>query len=151
MEKSIIPVNATGNIYFFNNIKFLIATLSVVWHLQNIHMGQQVKTHKCAIPLTILAPPESASLPGNRIDQWNWSFRGTCRDFPPSYLRLGGPGARRLRRATARRVKQKLTSVQERSDEEGAHAAGGQQVHPCESLRSTVGAVGFGGLIEPLG
>lgn len=52
---------------------------------------------------------------------------------------------------TGRGVKQKLTSVQERSDEKGAHAAGGQQVHPDESLRSNVGAVGFWGLTEPLG
>lgn len=73
------------------------------------------------------------------------------RTFPASYLRLAGTGARRPRRATARGVEQKLTSVQERSDEEGAHAAGGQQVHPCESLWSNVGTVGLWGLTEPLG
>lgn len=57
-------------------------TLSAVWHLQTIRMGRKAKRRKCAIQLTVLGPPESASLPGNRTDQWGWSFRGTCPDFP---------------------------------------------------------------------
>lgn len=32
-------------------------------------------------------------------------------------------------------AKQKLTLAEERQHEEGAQAAGGQQVHPCECLR----------------
>lgn len=77
-------------------------------------------------------------------------FEGHLSGLPhPSYLRRGRPGARRPRRAAARGVRQKLTS--ERSDDEYAHAAGGQQVHPGESLRSNVGAVGTRGFSEPLG
>lgn len=51
MKKTIIPVNATRNIHIFKNIKIFIDTLSVVWPLQNIHMGRKVK---CAIALTKL-------------------------------------------------------------------------------------------------
>lgn len=56
---------------------------------------------------------------------------GTLRPPPP---RPPPPPHAERRREAGEGVRQWLTLAEERGEEEGAHAAGGQQVHPCEIL-----------------
>lgn len=90
--------------------------------------------------------PRCTPLKGNEIDFAGLKFwrhlRATAGTFPVIPAAQGA--------FTARLVRQKLTLAKERGDKEGTHAAGGQQVHPGGSRRSSVGAVSFRGLLEPL-